>query len=790
MEGKTFGIIMQLVSVFSKDPTTLRQEMPVLPLIPPEQIVDYLDLTNNCYAQLWQEASDQWKKRAAQNIVIQDKDKENFFINPTSTLGYLVNLTKAPLERFERNLEKQIFETIEDTVDEADRSTLTQAIDLCQYIWKRVGPWIKPRLIDGAMFSYLDQQQYLKAAEFAYLNMGYFGQALKVHRDLLWLAPKSYLDRSKDDLIKNKEREDRLKFWLWQERFSTTIRVNHVLHHLTKLCFFYHELNCKAHEKKLYHLSYRYLTLRNIYNNALGELKASHHNHLAQSRSKNWFGEGIEWTLNFMGNWFLDRGYFQTTKPFFDVLENCEKLATDGYDGIKPYQIPKKIEMEEEESTFIKEEEKAKIEDILPKYINAIEADNFIEAKKYCTWYRTEDSEFNWLLEYQDLENYYQYIQKIFYFQDLFAKSIVQLYVLSEKAFDGGEKEFYTDLILLQDKIREEIHNLHHHRRKLKRSYLNYIDTKLNNADKSLWTRIKASVSRKAIRYFKDGVIYHEITPYDEQLTLLHKQLIHTEQLFTGTQKVVLKGAPKDVFFDRTTQGFREIIKRKEYSPFILTQEKFIHYFKDTNLKEPNTINVLCENVERNRQWFPNDSIWRVLKENVTEFNKLSKGMQFCLSDAEKLTLISQNFELSMSKVLNTKEESDKQTLELIISFVSCLGQLQKNIRFQYEQMQESFLYTMESIFNQFTPIDAPRVLNSLGRKTTRFFTTGQVLNQQKVFLSEVGEYQENIEVWLRHLKGAKVKLAKMKQLLKAEGESEEGGKSVNKVLIIENYRS
>ncbi len=779
MEGKFFPLLMQLISAFSQDPTTLRQEMPILPPAPPEQVVDYLDTKDHSHTVLWQEAKKYWAINPPKGLDIHPENEP--VINPDSILGYLVSLTKAPLENLERNLHEKVNTTLDEAVDEVDRATLIQIANGLQCVWSLTGPWIKARLIDGALFSYIDQQQYLKAAEFSYLNMAYHGQALRIHRDLLSLAPRAYTDRTKDRIIREKEIQDHQKFWLWHERFITTARVNHVLHHLTNMFHFYDEQFRKAHKLDLLDLSYKFLSIRSSIDDAICELKASHHNHLAKQRSKNWFGATLEKGMNFVAEWFWKHGYYRTPRPFHDVLSYCEQLATQEYNNLKVYRIPTQIRLDREEEVFLREEEKIPTETILAQYIEAIEADNFIVAKKNCTWYPTQkpvepregvarELVFDWLREYQDMENYYREIQKIFYYQDILREILSHLYELSDHAFSDNKRQLYEGLIQAQLEARREIYLLHRERHELKKSYINEIKTKFNYANKGLWERFSDSLNRKAFRYFKDGAIYHSIKPYEEQIQSLHKQLRFSCSRIDFIKSLVLGGYPKDPFFKGLISDYRYVHHR--FSPFFITEDRILSLYHESDVKDSTRIQVLCEFADRNRRWFPDQKIWEPLFNVINIYLSLYTQMLIQHDESQEVERDLIRFEHLMRKQLSKDNGEDRETLLLLNRFEEDLGKLKSSIQSSVEELSQIFKDTMGTLINLHTPLDTGRIVSSLGRKSIRLITTGEILSSKKSLIDEEPTFSKLIITWAKKIKQNRIKLEKLISLL-SKGNSE-----------------
>ncbi|HXF90871.1 MAG TPA: hypothetical protein VNJ29_02960 [Candidatus Nitrosotenuis sp.] len=762
MEGTTFNLIMGLVSTFSKDPTTLRQEMPILPPIPQQQIVDYLDLKDRCYQTLWVEAQEYWLKNPQRSLDIPVSDEQ--LINPSSMLGYLINYAKPPLANLERTLEKKVHETIEEAIDETDRATITQFINAGRYSWKKVGPWIKLRLIDGALFSYIDQQQYLKAAEFSYMNMSYHEQALQCHRDLLWLAPQKYTERSKDGVIMAREAEERKKFWQWHERYTTTSRVNYVLHHLNILFHFYNNLFQKAHKSNLLSLAYRFLTSRTLVDDAICELKASHHNLLAETRSKNVFAAMMEHGMNRVGDWFLHKGYFRTPRPFSEVLRSCETLVKQNYEGMKIYQISSTVLSRDEEETFLKDEENSSIEKILPAYIEAIEEDNFFEAKRYSTWYLTKDSHFNWLTEYQDLENYYQELQKIFYYQDLFTDILTETYHTLDDAADEKSRDNYVKLLNIVHVTKEEIYRLHYHRRELKKSFINYIQTKSNLADKGLWERVSNSLSRKAIRYFKEGRISHTVTPYEAQLKELYAQFNHSAQRLEAIKRITLNSFPNNPYFKALSSDGDQV--HFIFKPCLLTLDNFAQHFRSVNIEDPRCIRVLHSNAEKNERLFPSQFMWNELRSVLDCYENLWTQMKLKYDQALKISNEFRLFKGQVTKLIVVDSLENQRTKNLLEQFDQTVTTLPEIIDSAKKDLVHSFVHTMESIFNKYTAVDSYRVLGSAGRKVVRVITTGQIINPRKLLGESKTTYQDLLDKWKDDLRKSKLKLDKMIKLL------------------------
>jgi hypothetical protein len=813
--GKALYIITQIASLFSKDPTTLRQEMPCVCAPSVEQMVPYLDFKDHEYLSLLEEAKKKW---GVKNENIFGKQESEPIIKPNTLLASLIHYVDQPLNTVEKNLKEGIQTTFNEVVDEVDQESIKQITSVGQNVWEYIGPWIKKRLIDGALFSYIDRQQFQKAAEFSFLNFFYHESSLRTHRTLLTLAPSCYVTRKKDDIIKENEQDALKRFWLWHHRWYDTYKMNNKLHHLYNLQSFYHEKFSQAieafeqvqnqkegnlkNQEDFAFLAYHYLTQRNIIIDATCELQAAHHNKLAKNREIGWFNSLLEQGLNSIAGWFQRFGYFRMPRDFEVCLEHCEKLIQEGNESLFEYNLRfNQEELPEDYKKYIEKEfllvertKKAKIDELLTLYINAVMEDNFFKAKELCTWYVTEESKFNWVEEYENFENYRRELSKIFQYQDMFHEILARLYLLGDQYY-GKDSSSYNKIILLQDEIKKQVMQLHFHHRELKKSFINLIKTHSNNADKGIVERISNSLSRKTLRYLSEGTIYHSIKPYDEQLDLAYKQIKNSFDLITQIKTYVTKTLKIDeigetpvhqikMYFDQ--MSLTPLHYQETFMPFLLTKETFHQHVTQKlrldDLFEIRELKILGANILRNTHW-SEEKIWSEFLQN---FKIYFDGVRILNKQKKQLTSQHRLF----LKFLNSLQNHEKYQ-ETLKYQLKELTQAESELDKIYSGFQQSFKHTMNTIYNTNTLLNSERIFSSANRKISRLLTKGELYNSTPLLKDLSSEVKKQILKLTDFLKTKQQQIEEWQILLfkLSQQESQQNQtKEATKIVIIDNY--
>lgn len=611
-------------------------------------------------------------------------------IPTTSLAGQVIAYATPHVRAIEEKAKLRATELYEQEIDEVDRSSLTQILNVTTWAWKGIGSYITHNLMEGAFLGQNEQMRFDLAARFSYLRMMHHATKVDAFRELALQQGTLYFVRDRIPLIQKITQQQSSKHNLWRYRWMTSEKVNLLDVSFSMQLKLYGQLIEEFTDKTP--IDQRYLTLLNYHriNSILTELKAAYFNHMVEIKPHSWLSKYAQIGVNYITDAIakLDSTKTEIPRHFLDVYKDTLQLNWDVYDHLFPHtRITRKSS------------------DALSDFMAAIADDNFILAKWITLGTETPDSNFNWFKEAGDFENYKRGVDRLIHIQNHIDDLITALHSINDEEFrhfieTDITSKFYQNINIFIYRLWDLRNKIDELRILYRTAYLKSLKTTVNEADKGYWERLNQTLKNKAIRKIVEGQFF-DTSETKEQVLM---KLREFQQSYTGILSEI------GVLISNTQPIKDELLspidRGDEFYPVFYTFDEYVHFFDGKAALTDTDLKIAQYNLKRIASITTNP-FWKTQLDEIQKLAYVSKE----LTKATKLAEVYYK---------NTKNPA--------------FSTVQTEIKGAQQTLGVSYLKYIQSEWNRLHPVNTQRLLGSAGHKFSRLVTTGQLLDSTKEF--------------------------------------------------------
>ncbi len=614
-------------------------------------------------------------------------------ISTSSIAGQAIAYATPHVRRIEEQTKDKALGLYRQEVDDVDQESLTQIWRLTTWAWKKIGSYITHNLMEGAFLGYNDQMRFDLATRFSYLRMMHHATKADAYRELAFHKDTLFFVRNKIPQIAKETQLQSSKQQLWRYRWLTAEKVNILDVSLAMQLNLYGTI-LKGQDETT-PTPYRYQAILNYsrINKMLAELRASYFNHMIEIKPKSWWSPYIQRGLDYVTDSIakLDAVETQQPRPFLDVYRDALDLTWEVYDQLFPHRKTTRT-----------------VDTALSDFMTAISEDNFIQAKWITLSTETPQSNFNWMREASNFENYKRAVDQLIHTQNQIDDTITALYAINDTLFrrfiDKDSSQFdyrgiNGHIYCLWD-LRNKIDELRIYYRT---AYIKSLKTTVNETDKSYWDRITQSAKNKALRKILEGQFF------DTSET--REQVLNRVALFKQDYAKALS-AIKSIILPEECSAIPSTLlvpvdRGVEYYPVIYTFEEYYRIFEETQTVSELDLRYAAYNLNRIVRIYPDDTFWKAQQDEIAKLAYVAKE----LKKAEMLASI-----------------YAKQTGN------TAFKNIQTEIIKATQALSPCYLKYIKSEWHRLNPLDTTRVLTSGANKLGRLLTQGHMIDTTKEF--------------------------------------------------------
>lgn len=613
-------------------------------------------------------------------------------ISPSSLAGQAISYATPHVRQLEERAKSKALDFYQQEVDDTDRESLSQVWRFSTWAWRRIGSYVTHNLMEGAFLGYNDQMRFDLATRFSYLRMMHHATKADAYRELAFHKSTLFFVRNRIPEIAQATQLQSSKQQLWRYRWLTAEKVSILDVSLTMQLALYSQISQNQDDKTP--TEYRYQAILNYHriNMMLAELRASYFNHMIEIKPKSWWSPYIQRSVDFLTDNISRLDSTETKEPrhFLDVYKDALNLNWEVYDQLFPH------------CKTTKHPEKA-----LEDFVAAISEDNFILAKWITLSTETPGSNFNWMREASEFENYKRAVDRLIHIQNQIDDIITHLYSINDVLFRQFLNENKTKFDYRE--ISQHIYRLWDLRNRVdelriyyRTAYIKSLKTTVNETDKSYWDRITQSAKNKALRKILEGQFFDASETREQVLTRLEQFKHEYAEALKAIQSFSL---PESI--SAIPASLLSLVDRgAEFYPVIYTFEEYYRIFESKQTVSALDIQYAVYNLNRIVRISPS-SFWQAQQDEITKLAYVTKELKKAMMLAD---IYEQHTGNTIFKGIRTEITKAAQTLG------------------------PSYLKYIRSEWHRLHPLDASRVFTSVGNKAVRLLTQGHITDTTKEF--------------------------------------------------------
>ncbi|WP_010298515.1 hypothetical protein [Candidatus Odyssella thessalonicensis] len=713
------SVITGIIQSLSIATTTLKPPPPDFQAEPYESYIYELDLSPTEIASIPEEIIAAWKDH-----IFRTRNTFKTLIPEDSLAGKLIEYAKKPISEMEDKVTKNVCDFYFNQTDEVDRIALNQIWSIFRWSWRRVGDYVAHNLVEGAFLGYNDQENFERATRFSFQRMMHHAARTDALRELTFHQSHLYFVRDRLPHIEKMVKQQSEKHKLWRYRWMTAEKVNILNVVLNFQLELYQHILATLPDNSSNELRYMVLKNHHKLNHILAEIKASYFNQMVKIKPKSWADQKCQDAVN----WLADRLTALSTepiissRPFLEVYAEALNVIWEVYDQLLPVTL--------KERNF---------NDALSDFINAISADNFIQAKWISLTTLTPKTSFNWLEEAANFENYKRAIDRLIHIQNQMDELITHLHHINDKLFQANiDKNLDSNSLYI--KVNNLIYSVWDLRNKIdelriyyRMAYLKKLRTTVNLCSKDVWERVKDSIINKATRKILEGRFFDQTEQQEEVVRRLRGIIQHYEEKLSQI-KLLISELPfaKDSPDAIPVELLVPVNRGEEFYPVFYTYSAYKKVFADKRVITAEIIQQTFYNLKRICRLMPQDEFWQQQRQEIEKYIHLDR--QF-----EKLSLLVNIY----------SQMPGEHPLSENYKLLSHIRETAKQCR---EDMPCYFHKYVTSEWNRRTSLNLERVTSSLSNKASRLKEEGKLFDDTKEFTEIYPELMETLDRLARKL--------------------------------------
>ncbi|WP_032112121.1 hypothetical protein [Candidatus Paracaedibacter symbiosus] len=651
----------------------------------------------------------------------------------TSWYEMLTEILNGKLINLEEKLYKKLENKYRKEVDEVDQATLSQFYSIGHWVYKKYGPAISRKCVEGKFVSLNEQGNYKAAANFAWKHMWQLNDSSLAHRSFIASIQGTPLLASHTQGAQEKIDVNEKMLKIWQLRWEESRKMDAFITYFRDYQFIWQQLvrDPKLAENITENAMQKYPSIveKAKLANLIAELNASYLNMMLQTKQQSTFSKYAQDGLNYVAHKIsLFSGEIKEPRHWDELKIIAERYIEKTMQNL-PQTYQQKFTPEEAFKTYIQAVEEDRF--IYAKWltqtiVSEVSGDNLQTSDKLPT-----GSRFNWQTEKTSFDNYRRSVMQLLEIYEhvgSIMQTIMQLQTEVFKIADFTEKKLPNPFMDAHGFIKQsflflrEIDSL---RIQMRLGYLKKIKTDINIADIDLFSRISNSMNAKLHRYFMEGNIVDKTTSYQETSEILLPQIfMKFDSILSsyGWYLERLKGKVKVATLqEEVAQRQQQFADNKRFYPIFFDFEKLKSYVETAQYSD-RALNIFLYN----------------LKYQL----KNSRGLKISLSKGNITKFIEQMQRLSgyydrliqLNKTI-ASEHRHAQTVKKLLQ--SCFG--------TRAGLYDSFVKYYISQQNSQESLTLGRVISSAVRKATRVCSIGQISDQTPSYPDVIKETEDTI---------------------------------------------
>ncbi|MBW8310045.1 MAG: hypothetical protein K0M45_10515 [Candidatus Paracaedibacteraceae bacterium] len=524
--------VTSLIHSLNVATTTLKPPPPDFIPEPFPTYISELALSSSEIDLIPKETISSWKSH-----IFRTRQPMNTLISEDSLGSKLIDYGVTQIVAYEHKQRQNLLHAYNTQTDEVDRIALSQLGSILSGGWRYISHYIAHALAEGNFLGYNDQQKFDKATSFSCQRMMHHAVSADALKELTFHHNTLPFIDARLPQIKRMVTTHAEKYKLWRYRWMTAEKVTMLEVTLTFQWELYANILADRSQETSCTAKSEALKNYNKINDLLAELKASYFNLMVEIKPKSW----LEYTCQKGINAFTDALSYLYEDPissprqFIEVYREALATTTHFYDHLSVL-TPREQEFQS----------------ILEEFIKAISDDNFILAKWISLSTITPDTNFNWLQEAADFEDYKRAIDRLIHTQNQIDELITQLHTINDQLFNNYLHQQTTHLSNYK-KIKNLIYDLWDLRNQIdgfrlsyRLAYLKKVRTTVNINNVGYWDRFFQSTIHKVKRATLTGNFFDHTETQEQVVARLRLFRINYTQKLAQIAKFVKKLPLKD----------------------------------------------------------------------------------------------------------------------------------------------------------------------------------------------------------------------------------------------------
>lgn len=653
-----------------------------------------------------------------QDHIFHTRNTFKTMIPEDSLAGRIIQYAKKPVRNFEEKIHKNISDFYDAQTDEVDKVALTQVWSVLKLGWKKIGDYVAHNLVEGAFLGYNDQQNFDRAMRFSFQRMMHHATRTDALRELTFHKKSLYFIRNRLPDIQRTVKTQSEKHKLWRYRWMTAEKVN-ILNVVLKFQFdLYSKILASLPEDSPNELKYLILSNHSKLNNILPEINASYFNQMVEIKPKSWLEQkcqdGINRLIDKLST--LDPVPVIPSRDFMEVYQDALNIMWQVYDQLLPHT--------QNERDF---------DEVLTEFVEAISADNFIYAKWISLTTITPNTEFNWLLEAADFENYKRAVDRLIHIQNQMDELITHLHNVNHNLFNAyinasiSDKQIsnlnyvkVNDLIYSVWDLRNKIDEL---RILYRMAYLKKIRTTVNECNVSYWERIKQSALNKATRKILEGEFFDRTETQQEVVAHLHRFLEQYDAKLKEIKRLTNNLSAMDINITIPKELLAPIDLGEESYPVFYNFEAYRGLFEGKTTVTNTIIRYAHYNIKRICKIMPQNEFWQAQLSEIERYI-------YIIQELNKISNLSTTYLqlIEGSRYNIIKKGNNPETVS------SQIKKIKRNCEDICTNLPINFYKYIVSEWNRHNPVNVQRIASSICNKTYRVISEGKISDETKEF--------------------------------------------------------